>query len=51
MSQDNMIKMECTVCKHTNYFSTKNKKNIKDRLELSKHCKFCRKHEDHKETK
>ena len=51
MSQDNMIKMECTECKHTNYFSRKNKKTLKDRLELSKFCSFCRKHVLHKETK
>ncbi|PIR47842.1 50S ribosomal protein L33 [Candidatus Uhrbacteria bacterium CG10_big_fil_rev_8_21_14_0_10_50_16] len=51
MSQDNMIKLECTVCKNINYHSHKNKKVIKDRLELSKHCKQCRKHVMHKETK
>lgn len=51
MSQDNMIKMECTVCKHTNYFSKKNKKKLKDRLTLSKYCKKEKKHVDHKETK
>ncbi|MFH1286135.1 MAG: 50S ribosomal protein L33 [Candidatus Magasanikbacteria bacterium] len=51
MSQDNMIKMECTECKQINYFSKKNKKIIKDRLELNKFCKFCKKHTLHKETK
>lgn len=51
MSQDNMIKMECKDCKRTNYFSRKNKKVIKDRLELKKFCKFCKKHSLHKETK
>lgn len=49
--RDNMIKLECTECKHTNYFSRKNKKILKDRLEVSKHCKFCKKHTLHKETK
>jgi len=51
MSQDNMVKMQCTACKHTNYFTRKNKKIIKDRLELSKYCKFCQGHAPHKETK
>ncbi len=51
MSQDNMIKFECTECKRINYFSRKNKKLIKERLELKKYCKFCKKHTLHKETK
>ena len=51
MSQDNLIKLSCTECKRTNYFSKKNKKTIKDRLELKKYCKFCKKHTPHKETK
>jgi len=51
MSQDNMIKMECTECKRVNYFSRKNKKILKERLELKKFCKHCKKHVLHKETK
>lgn len=51
MSQDTLIKLECTACKKTNYFSTKNKKTIKQRLEISKFCKECGKHVAHKETK
>ncbi|MEK7623385.1 MAG: 50S ribosomal protein L33 [Patescibacteria group bacterium] len=53
MSQDNMIKLECSVCKHTSYFSRKNKKKLRGRLELMKYCRFkeCRKHTLHKETK
>ena len=51
MSQDNRIKLECTTCKHVGYDSSKNKKTIKARLELSKHCRFCKKHTAHKETK
>lgn len=51
MSQDNLIKMECTVCKSLNYRSKKNKKILKDRLELKKFCEQCRKHQAHKETK
>jgi large subunit ribosomal protein L33 len=29
----------------------KNKKNDPDRLEMSKYCRFCRKHTTHNETK
>ncbi|MFA6428690.1 MAG: 50S ribosomal protein L33 [Candidatus Buchananbacteria bacterium] len=51
MSQENLIKLECTVCKNVNYHSNKNKKKIKTRLETSKFCKNCKKHTPHKETK
>ncbi len=46
-----MIKLECTECKRVNYFSRKNKKTLKERLQLKKFCKFCGKHIVHKETK
>lgn len=51
MSQDNMIKLECTTCKTTNYRSRKNKKVHKERIELKKHCRSCGKHVAHKESK
>lgn len=51
MSQDNMIKFECSECKNINYYSSKNKKILKNRLELSKFCETCKKHTAHKETK
>ncbi len=51
MSQDNLIKLECTACKTVNYHSSKNKKTLKSRLEMKKFCKQCKKHEGHKETK
>ncbi len=51
MSQDNMIKLECTECKTVNYFSHKNKKTLKERLEMKKYCPSCGKHTSHKETK
>ena len=34
-----------------NYNTMKNKKNDPDRLEMSKYCRFCKKHTTHKETK
>ncbi|MEK7625535.1 MAG: 50S ribosomal protein L33 [Patescibacteria group bacterium] len=51
MSQDNMVKLECSVCKLINYFSSKNKKILKNKLELSKFCGNCKAHTLHKETK
>ncbi len=47
----NRVKLQCTVCKAVANFTRKNKKILKDRLELSKFCKACKKHTPHKETK
>ena len=46
-----VITLVCTECKRKNYTTQKNKKNIKERLELSKFCNWCRKHTKHKEEK
>ena len=51
MSQDNLVKMQCGVCKNINYWTTKNKKTVTKKLEMSKHCKHCREHKSHKEIK
>ncbi|MFA6296087.1 MAG: 50S ribosomal protein L33 [Patescibacteria group bacterium] len=51
MPQDNLIKLECTVCKSINYYSRKNKKVLKNKIEIKKFCKKCKKHTLHKETK
>ncbi|MEK7102843.1 MAG: 50S ribosomal protein L33 [Patescibacteria group bacterium] len=51
MSQDNLIKMECGNCSQIGYYTYKNKKKLKNRLELKKYCKTCRVHQSHKETK
>ena len=48
---DRMVVLACEDCKERNYTTTKNKKNIKVRLELSKYCPKCKKHTNHKETK
>jgi len=45
------ITLACTECKQRNYNTMKNKKNDPDRLEMSKYCRFCRKHTAHRETK
>jgi large subunit ribosomal protein L33 len=46
-----IITLECTTCKERNYSTTKNKRANAEKLELSKFCKRCRKHQRHKETK
>lgn len=51
MSQDNLIKLECTECKRVTHHTSKNKKKLSARLQLKKHCRFCHKHTLHKETK
>ena len=43
--------LACTVCKERNYTTEKNRRNDPGRLELSKYCKRCRKHQLHRETK
>jgi large subunit ribosomal protein L33 len=46
-----LMLMECTVCKHRNYSTDKNKRTMTDKLELKKFCRFCRRHTEHKEQK
>jgi large subunit ribosomal protein L33 len=48
--QENII-LACNDCKNRNYFLTKNKKTVPNRLELKKYCRFCHKHTVHKELK
>ena len=45
------VTLACTECQRRNYNTSKNKKNVTDRLELRRYCKWCRKHTSHKETK
>lgn len=51
MKKDVLAKMQCDVCKSINYCTRKNKKTIKTKLELKKHCSKCKKHTIHKEMK
>ncbi|MGA3261687.1 MAG: 50S ribosomal protein L33 [Bryobacteraceae bacterium] len=46
-----IITLQCGECKNRNYSTTKNKKTTTERLELSKFCPHCRKHQPHKEIK
>ena len=46
------VKLQCQECKKVNYFTFKSKMlNKKEKLELKKFCKWCRKHTLHKEGK
>jgi large subunit ribosomal protein L33 len=46
-----IITLECITCRERNYTTTKNKRANAEKLELSKFCPRCRKHQNHKETK
>ncbi len=50
MSQNRLIKFACGDCERTNYWSSKNKKLVIEKLELNKFCKWCKKKTKHKET-
>lgn len=50
-TQDHMVKLKCETCKEINYFVKKNKKKLKEKLGLKKHCPHCRKHTTHIEIK
>jgi large subunit ribosomal protein L33 len=45
------LTLACSECKHRNYQTSKNKKNVKDRLRLNKYCPKCRQHKEHAETR
>ena len=46
-----IITLRCETCRRQNYTTKKNKKNTTEKLELSKYCRFDRKHTPHKEVK
>jgi len=51
MSQDNLIGLACSVCKRVNYFSKRNKKKVKAKVELKKYCPWDKRHTVHTEAK
>lgn len=51
MARENLVKMRCEVCRSINYFTARNKKKIKEKLSMKKHCPKCKKHTTHKEMK
>lgn len=48
--REKVIKLQCKDCKRYNYYTHK-KKTIEKKLEVKKHCQWCRSHTAHKETK
>lgn len=50
-TKKSFIKVACSVCKTTNYFTKKTKNTADKKLELKKFCKKCKKHTPHKESK
>jgi large subunit ribosomal protein L33 len=46
-----IVTLACNECKRRNYTTTKNKKNDPERLEMTKYCKWCKKHTPHRETR
>jgi large subunit ribosomal protein L33 len=51
MSQDHLVKLACSKCKKVNYFTTRNRKKVVEKLEENKFCSSCRKKQLHKEAK
>ncbi|MGY8822391.1 MAG: 50S ribosomal protein L33 [Candidatus Latescibacterota bacterium] len=45
------ITLECEECNRRNYTATKNRRTQPGRVEYKKYCRFCRKHQQHKETR
>ena len=45
------ISLACSECKRRNYTTTKNKKNMPDKMEIMKFDPVARKHVKYKETK
>ena len=51
MSQDHLIKLQCTETKRITYWTRKNRKSVQEKLELMKYNPTLRKHTLHKEAK
>ncbi|OGZ54054.1 MAG: 50S ribosomal protein L33 [Candidatus Ryanbacteria bacterium RIFCSPLOWO2_01_FULL_48_26] len=48
---ENLVALRCATCKTRTYYVNKNKKTVERKLEVTKFCKFCRKHTTQKEVK
>ncbi|MCM8772381.1 MAG: 50S ribosomal protein L33 [Candidatus Omnitrophica bacterium] len=46
-----IVSLVCSECKNKNYYTTKNKKVKKEKLQLNKYCPSCKKHTLHVEGK
>ena len=45
-----LVGLICTECKKQNYVTERSKLNTPEKLKLTKYCRSCRKHTEHKET-
>lgn len=45
------VTLACESCKRRNYQTNKSKRNTPDRIEMRKYCRWCEKHQLHKETR
>ncbi len=45
-----LFALVCTVCKHQNYVTNRNKINTPEKLSFNKYCRYCKKHTLHKES-
>ena len=59
MTKRILITIECTECRQNDnqrtpgvsrYLTSKNRRNTPDKLEITKHCRYCNKHTVHIET-
>jgi large subunit ribosomal protein L33 len=46
-----LVALQCSQCDRRNYSTYKNKRNVQEKLEFNKYCKFDRKHTLHREVK
>ena len=51
MSQDFLIRLQCTKCKRYNYWTRKNLRKVERKIQLAKYCSWCKSHVAHKEGK
>jgi large subunit ribosomal protein L33 len=48
---DRLIRLKCAKCKRPNFYTSKNKKVVERKIELSKFCPWCRIRTVHKEAR
>ncbi|MDO8566021.1 MAG: 50S ribosomal protein L33 [Candidatus Moranbacteria bacterium RIFCSPLOWO2_02_FULL_48_19] len=49
--KDTMVKLKCSLCSRITHYTKRNKKKVKEKLALSKYCRFCKKNATHTESK
>ncbi len=45
-----IVHLACTECKRKNYITTRRKEK-REKMEVRKYCRFCRRHTLHKESR